>query len=79
MNKNNTADTVKIDNKLYYSTLISVPDVRIIFKGGALYFDNMKEVSDKNLFDVYLGLEDYLRTLPSIVKDKNGDILGMKS
>ena len=59
-------------------TTIVIPDVRICFKNGALYFNNIKEVSDKTLYDVYLGLERYLKTLPSISKNRNGDILSPK-
>ena len=80
----NTTDTATMKSVKDYggtisnSTTIVIPDVRICFNNGALHFENIKEISDKTLYDVYLGLERYLKTLPSIAKNRDGDILGIK-
>jgi len=59
---------------------IKLPDVKMQFKtakGLTIEFPDKKEVTHSELFELYLGIEDYLKNNGGIV-DKDGCLIGIK-
>lgn len=61
-------------------TIIKIPDLRVVFSKdtGAISFSNISEIELSRLFDVYLALGNFLRNHSHIIKNRNGDILGVR-
>ena len=61
-------------------TIIKIPDLRVVFNNnvGAISFPNIKEIPLERLFETYSAFGNALRNQPNIIKNKNGDILGVR-
>ena len=61
-------------------TVIKIPDLRVTFNDnvGAISFPNIKEIPIERLFETYLAFGNALRSNPNIIKNKDGDTIGVR-